>query len=356
MNFEIGTAKRLQSPAQESRTGSIPSHGRRIAGWWTARHTSPAFLVAPLLVLFQLCSAGQYNSQPNTDVHARTTSANLATIASQPFKSGNDGSIRDRSAVGKRDIGCTHGLSSRYSLQTQIEMGRSYAQQIESTFRLVTDPVINEYVNRIGQKLARNSDAHFQHTFKIVDTDELNAFSLPGGFVFVDSGLILAAENEAELAGVLSHEMAHVAACHITQEIAHEEFDASRMQLIFRLVFRSAIRNTVDLNPTRSFEFEADHLGIEYLYKTGYDPRALPTFLERVRTIEIKRGNRANVSESYPRIADRIRKAQREIDHLRPPASENKLDTSEFQEVKNRLAELERNQEGNKTQVELVRR
>lgn len=312
---------------------------------------NPGFLLVPLLFLSQLYSAGQNKCGPDTDVHASTTSATSATIASQAFKTGHDGSIRDLSAVGKRDIGCTHGLGSRYSLQTQIEMGRDYARQIETTSRLITDPVITEYVNRIGQNLARNSDAHLQHTFKIVDTDELNAFSLPGGFVFVDSGLILAAENEAELAGVLSHEMAHVAACHITQEISHEGLiDASRMSLIFRLVFRGAIRNTVDLNPTRSFEFEADFLAIEYLHKAGYDPRALPAFLEKVRAIEKKRGNRANVPEPYPGIADRIRKAQREIDHL-PPASENKLDVSEFQEVKNRLAELERNQEVDKVKV-----
>ena len=109
-------------------------------------------------------------------------------------------------------------LGNWYSLEKQIEMGRSYAAQVESTTKLITDPIIQEYVNRIGQNLVRNSDAQVPFTIKVIDTDDVNAFALPGGFFYVDSGLILAADNEAELAGVMSHEIAHVAACHLARE------------------------------------------------------------------------------------------------------------------------------------------
>lgn len=314
------------------------------------RVSKPAFLVVTILVVFQGITAAQNNSEPETGVHPKSASATPASDAIKPFKIRLDGRIRDLIAVRKHDIGCSFSRGNQHSLQTQIEMGRSYAQQIEATSQLVTDPIITEYVNRIGQKLARNSDAQVQHTFKIIDTNELKAFSTPGGFVFVDSGLILAAENEAELAGVLSHEIAHVAGCHVMQGIGGEDLlSASRMPLILRILLRPAVGSTVYSNPSRNFESEADLLAIEYLYKAGYDPHALAAFLKKVGTIEKQRVNRANASASYPKIADRIRKAQREIDNLPPAARKNRLDTSEFHDVKNRLAELENH---SKKQVE----
>src|SRR5271168_4024627 len=102
-------------------------------------------------------------------------------------------------------------------------MGRSYAQQVESSSKMVSDPIIAEYVNRIGQNLVRNSDAEVPFTIKVVDTDDINAFALPGGFFYVDSGLILAADNEAELAGVMAHEIAHVSACHAVREMSRSQ-------------------------------------------------------------------------------------------------------------------------------------
>jgi predicted Zn-dependent protease len=314
-----------------------------------ARASELSLLVVTILALFQSISAAQNSSVYETDVRPRTTSATPASARSQPFKTYHDGSVRDIGSIENRDIGCAHGLGNRYNLQAQIEMGRSYAQQVESASKLITDPIITEYVNRIGQNLARNSDAQVQNTFKIIDTDEVTAFSLPGGFIFVDSGLILAADDEAELAGVISHEMAHVAACHVTQEMARDELtNVSSMLLIFRLLFRPTIRNTVYLKPAPSFEFEADLLGVEYLYKAGYDPQALPSFLEKVRAIGKQSGNRVNALASYPQIAERITRIQHEINTLLPPAPEHKRDTSEFQETKKRLARLKNRPKANK--------
>src|SRR5207244_8742402 len=128
------------------------------------------------------------------------------------------GSIRDIDAIGNRNVGCGRGLGNWYSLEKQIQMGKEFAQQIETTSKFVTDPAVTEFINRIGQNLVRNSDSLVPFTIKVVDSDDINAFALPGGFFYVDSGLILAADNEAELVGVMAHEIAHVAACHAARQ------------------------------------------------------------------------------------------------------------------------------------------
>src|SRR5208283_1367160 len=121
-------------------------------------------------------------------------------------------------AIGNRNVGCNKGMGNWYSLDKQVAMGQAYSQQVEHTAKMVSDPTVTEYVNRLGQNLVRNSDAKVPFTIKVIDTDELNAFALPGGFFYVNSGLILAADNEAELAGVMAHEIGHVAACHVARE------------------------------------------------------------------------------------------------------------------------------------------
>src|ERR1700732_4153699 len=131
----------------------------------------------------------------------------------------HDGGKRDVDAVGNRNVGCGRGVGNWYSIERQVAMGRSYAQQVESQIKLVNDPVVTEYVNRIGQNLVRNSDAQVPFTIKVIDSDVVNAMALPGGFFYVNSGLILAADEEAKMAGVRAHEIAHVAACHYGREM-----------------------------------------------------------------------------------------------------------------------------------------
>src|SRR5919108_4250240 len=140
-------------------------------------------------------------------------------------KTYHDGGIRDLDAIGNRNIGCGRGLGNWYSLDRQIAMGKQYSQEVDSSAKFITDPVITEYINRVGQNLVRNSDSLVPFTIKVVDTDDINAFALPGGFFYVDSGLIMAADDEAELAGVMAHEIAHVAARHGTE-------NASKAQLV----------------------------------------------------------------------------------------------------------------------------
>src|SRR5205814_8742114 len=131
----------------------------------------------------------------------------------------HNGGKTDVDAVGNRNVGCGRGVGNWYSVEGQVAMGRRFAQQVESQVKMVNDPVVTEYVNRIGQNMVRNSDAQVPFTIKVIDSDVVNAFALPGGFFYVNSGLILAADEEAELAGVMAHEIAHVAARHATRQM-----------------------------------------------------------------------------------------------------------------------------------------
>jgi predicted Zn-dependent protease len=282
---------------------------------------------------------------------AGTKIANGDGATSSPVKAYHDGSIRDLNAIGNRNVGCRTGLGNWYSVERQISMGKEYSQQVEQSSKLIADPVITEYVNRIGQNLVRNSDAQVPFTIKVLDSDDVNAFALPGGFFYVNSGLILAADNEAELASVMAHEIAHVAACHVARENTRGQLmNLASIPLIFvGGGIGYAVRNVVGIGVplgflkfSRGFETEADFLGLEYLYKTGYDPQAFTAFFEKVQALEKKRpGTLAKAFDTHPQTPDRLAKSQHEIQTLLPPEPQYKLDTSEFQEVKSRLAQLQ---------------
>jgi len=263
----------------------------------------------------------------------------------------HDGSIHDISAIGNRNVGCGRGVGNWYSVDSQINMGRQYAQQVDSSAKLIKDPVITEYVNRVGQNLVRNSDAKVPFTIKVVEDDSVNAFALPGGFFYVNTGLILAADNEAEMAGVMAHEIAHVAACHIARENTRGQLASlASIPLIFvgggiGIAAQEAAGLALPigfLKFSRGFETEADYLGVQYMYKTGYDPQAFTAFFEKIEALEKKKpGTLSRAFETHPQTPDRIEKSQQEIETLLPPQPTYKVDTSEFQDVKTRLARLE---------------
>ncbi len=142
-----------------------------------------------------------------------------------PSKVKHTGGEDDVDAIGNRNVG-KRGFGDWYSLETEIRMGKQYSMQVENSVKMVQDPVVNEYVNRIGQNLVRNSDAQVPFTIKVIDSDEINAFALPGGFFYVNSGLILAADEEAELAGVMAHEISHVCARHGMRQTDANEYCA----------------------------------------------------------------------------------------------------------------------------------
>ena len=274
-----------------------------------------------------------------------------AVEAANPEKVKHDGGKTDVEAVGNRNVGCKTGLGNWYGVEKQIAMGKQYAQQVESTVKLIQDPVVTEYVNRVGQNLVRNSDAQVPFTIKVIDSDDINAFALPGGFFYVNSGLILAADEEAELAGVMAHEIAHVAACHAARENTRGNLmNMASIPLIFvggavgyagYQAAGLALPMTF-LHFSRGFEADADYLGLQYMYKSGYDPQAFISFFEKVQAQEKKRpGTLAKAFSTHPQTPERIGKSQDEIAHILPARAQYMVSTSEFDDVKARLAAIE---------------
>jgi predicted Zn-dependent protease len=268
-----------------------------------------------------------------------------------PDKVKHEGGRTDVDAVGNRNVGCKTGLGNWYGVEKQIAMGKQYSQQVESTVKLVQDPVISEYVNRLGQNLVRNSDAQVPFTIKVIDSDDINAFALPGGFFYVNSGLILAADEEAELAGVMAHEIAHVAACHAARENTRGNLmNMASIPLIFvggaigyagYEAMGLALPMTF-LHFSRGFEAEADYLGLQYMYKSGYDPQAFISFFEKVQAQEKKKpGTLSKAFSTHPQTPDRIAKSQEEIAQVLPARNQYVVSTSEFDDVKGRLAAIE---------------
>ncbi len=251
---------------------------------------------------------------------------------------------KDVEQIGNRDVG--KGLNW-YSLEKEIGLGKQLAQDVERQAKIIDDPVIAEYVNRIGQNLVRNSDAKVPFTIKVIDSEDVNAFALPGGFFFVNSGLILKAETEAELAGVMAHEIAHVAARHGTRQATRGQVaNLATIPLIFMGGWAGyGIRQGASilipmgfLSFSRAFESEADMLGIEYMYKANYDPTAFVDFFEKIQTLEKKKpGTMAKVFSTHPLTDDRIRNAQKNIQEILTARPEYVVTTSEFNDVKSRL-------------------
>src|SRR6266705_1354575 len=282
---------------------------------------------------------------------AQTTSTNVTSAAAYPVKTYHDGGIRDLDAIGSRKVGCGRGLGNWYSIERQIAMGRDYAQQVETTSKLVTDPVVTEYINRLGQNLVRNSDSQVPFTIKVIDSDDINAFALPGGFFYVNSGLILAADEEAELAGVMAHEISHVAACHAARENTRGNIaQIMTIPLIFigGPIGYAAYEGAglavplTFLKFSRGFEAQADYLGVEYMYKAGYDPQAFVSFFEKIQAQEKKKpGTISKAFSTHPQTPDRIGKSQEEIARILPAKAEYMVTGSEFDEVKARLAAIE---------------
>jgi len=254
---------------------------------------------------------------------------------------------QDVEAIGARDVG--KGVNF-YSIEQEIALGGQLAREVERTAKILDDPVVSEYVNRLGQNLVRNSDAKLPFTIKVIDSDEVNAFALPGGFFFVNSGLIGLAQSDAELAGVMAHEIAHVTARHGTRQASRAQIASlASIPLIFLgggigYAVNQAANFGVPLTFlkfSRGFESEADLLGVQYLYEAGYDPAAMVSFFERLEAREKKKpGALAKAFRSHPATGDRVKKVQTSINELLPARKEYAVASSEFADMKTRLDRL----------------
>jgi len=260
------------------------------------------------------------------------------------------GSKDDVDSVGNRGVG--KGVNF-YSLEREMALGKGLAQEVERSSKLIDDPVVSEYVNRVGQNLVRNSDAKVPFTIKVIDSDVVNAFALPGGFFYVHSGLILRADAEAELAGVMAHEIAHVAARHGTRNATKGEL--AQMATIPLILLgpggwagygiyeglNFAIPMSF-LKFSRDAEFEADHLGLQYMYLAGYDPNAFVSFFEKVEAEEKRQpGTVPKFFSTHPPTPERVVAIQKEIENVLPAKDQYIVTTSEFDTVKARLRGIE---------------
>jgi beta-barrel assembly-enhancing protease len=262
------------------------------------------------------------------------------------------GSEDDVDAVGTRNIG-GRGMGNWFSTDWEIRTGKQYSMEIEKQSHLITDPVVNEYVNRVGQNIVKNSDCKVPFTIKVLDADEINAMALPGGFFYVNSGLILAADEEAELAGVMAHETAHVCAHHAAREMTRMYY--AQIGSVPLMIFTQgtwtgygiyeAAQLAVPLTFlqfSRTFEAEADYLGLQYMYKAGYDPQAFITIFEKLDALEKhKPGALSKAFSDHPPTLDRIAHSEDEIATIMPPKPDYVVTTSEFDDVKARLARIE---------------
>src|SRR5271163_4068994 len=314
-----------------------------------------ALLAAPAFAEPQSQPSGQDPSQTPTQTQPPTQQpqAQKAPGGDAPIPQKDTvtpkNSKDDVDAIGNRDVG--KGLNF-YSLEREIALGKQFAQEVEKSSKLIDDPVVVEYVNRVGQNLVRNSDAKVPFTIKVIDSDEVNAFALPGGFFYVNSGLILRAQEESELAGVMAHEISHVCARHGTKNATKGE--AMQLAMIPLMLLgpggwagygiyeaASLAIPVTYLKFSRDSEREADYLGVEYMYKAGYDPNSYVTFFERIQADEKRRpGTIPKVFSTHPPTPDRIEATQKEIARILPNRPEYIVTTSEFDSVKSRLRNI----------------
>jgi beta-barrel assembly-enhancing protease len=276
-----------------------------------------------------------------------------APVSQQTDPNVKAGTKQDVNAIWNRNVG--KGLNF-YSLEREIALGKQLAQEVDRQAKFIDDPVVVEYVNRVAQNLVRNSDAQVPFTVKVIDSDQVNAFALPGGFFYVMSGLILHADEESELAGVMAHEIAHVCARHGTKQAT--KGDIVQLASIPAMIFipygwagygiyqgMNFLIPMTFLKFSRDVEREADYLGLQYMYKAGYDPNSFVSFFEKVEAMEKKQpGTIPKVFSTHPPTPDRIEAAQKEIQTILPARDEYIVSTSEFDTVKRRLMSIELNQ------------
>ena len=254
---------------------------------------------------------------------------------------------RDPNEIGDRNV--AKGLN-RYSIAQEMALGKQLSIEVRKQARVVDDSIVSEYINRLGQNLVRNSDVTFPVSFTLLEGEEINAFTLPGGFVFVNTGVLKLSDNEAELASVLAHELGHAAARHATRQATRNDIIAAGTLPLMVLGGWGglAARQLATLAApmaffhfSREFETEADLLGIQYLWKAGYDPNASVDMFERVESTERRQpGSVSKLFRTHPLTPDRIEKTQKNIGELLPSRPEYVINTSEYEDVRARLNDL----------------
>jgi predicted Zn-dependent protease len=271
----------------------------------------------------------------------------LALLCGAGLLCAGDGKRNDPAEIGNRKVA---GGPNFYSIERELALGRQLSLEVERQAKLFDDPIVSEYLNRVVQNLVRHSDVTFPVSIKIIESEQPNAFTLPGGHMFIDTGLIRLSESEAELAATLAHELGHVAARHATRQ-ATQGTIANIATIPLSLLggpVGALARNAATiampmsfLKFSRVFETEADQLGLQYMYEAGYDPSGSVDIFERLESLERKRpGTVAQLFNTHPMTSDRIQKAQKNIQSQLPPREEYVINTSEYEDVRSRMLSL----------------
>jgi len=274
-----------------------------------------------------------------------------AGLLAAALLSAGDQKKDDPSQIGNRDVG--KGVNF-YSLEKEMALGRQLAQEVKRQAKMLDDPIVNEFVNRVGQNLVRNSDAKVPFTFQVIDGPEVNAFALPGGYVFVYAGLLKMADEEDEFAAVLAHEIAHVAARHMTRQATRQQIARiGSIPLGIALPGWGGVAAwqgaglgipMTFLSFDRRDEAEADYLGVQYMYAAGYDPNGAVSMFEKMEALERKDpGAVSRLFSTHPMDAERIGKTQQEINRILPSRAEYVVTTSEYAGIRERLLARDNN-------------
>ena len=268
----------------------------------------------------------------------------IVALMALPLVAGKPDQKRDPNAIGGRKVAA--GVNF-YSLEKELALGKQLAEEIRKQARLVEDPIITEYVNRLGQNLARNSDVTFPVTFNLIESEEIGAFTLPGGFIYVNTATLKLSDNESELASVIAHELGHAAARHATRQASTQKLlDLATLPVaIFGGIGGYALRQLgaplALFHFSRDFETEADFLGLQYLWKAGYDPESSINMFERVESMERRQpGAVSQLFHTHPMTADRIARTQHNICQILPNRAEYVINTSDYEDIRTRLLDL----------------
>ena len=317
----------------------------RFSRTWTALMLASSLLAGSLTVLAQTSQSKNESQEKAAKKTDQTQPAKATTRPSKPLST-----TEDPAMIGKRNINSGIIAKMSGSTEKEVRIGRELAAEVDRQAKFIDDPAITEYVNRVGQNIVLHSDAKVPFTIKVIDSDEVNAFALPGGFFYVNKGLLLAADNEAELAGVMAHEIAHVAARHAVE-------NNTKATLLEYLALGGSIflggwpgviyQNTAGLGLLGAFmkfsrgaEEEADKLGVQYMYAAGYDPTAMATMFEKLEAKNKKKpGFIARAFATHPAPPDR-RASSLSLAARFPEHEEYVISSSEFQRVRSRLLRL----------------
>ena len=280
----------------------------------------------------------------------RSAVACILTLAASALFAQGPKKKDDPTQIGNRDVG--KGVNI-YSIERELALGKQLAQEVQRQAKVVEDPLISEYINRVGQNLVRNSDAKVPFTFQVIEGETPNAFALPGGYIFVYTGLIKLADEEDELAAALAHEIAHVAARHMTKQATKSEI-VNLASIPVGVILGGGIGGiaarqganlgipAVFLHFTRKDEAEADYLGLQYMYAAGYDPNGAISVFEKIESLQRnKPGTLAWVFSTHPMDAYRIQKAEKEIARILPAKDDYVVNTSEYRGMRERLITLD---------------